>query len=239
MTKDIRNTIRIELSASMMCADFRRMGEQVRELDAAGVDRYHFDVIDGHFAPNFGFSAGMLKSLRGETDKPFEAHLMVTEPQRFIDEFASAGCQLIVVQQEVTPLLRRLVQQIRQAGCQAGIALNPVTPIEPLQHVLEDISQVIMLSVDAGFAGQPFAKTVIPKIAALRAQIDANGSDVAISGDGGINPRTIDWVVGAGASVLVLGSTGLFVGEDYGATLRAIRDQAERAAQRRLVKSDA
>ncbi len=231
--------MRIELSASMMCADFRRMGEQIRELDASGIDRYHYDVIDGHFAPNFGFSADMIKALRGETDKPFEVHLMVTEPARFVEDFARAGCQLIVVHQEVTFLLRRLVQQIRETGCQAGIALNPVTPIEPLQHVLADISQVIVLSVDAGFAGQPFTKTVIPKMAALRAQIDAENLDVAISADGGINPRTIDAVVGAGASVLVLGSTGLFGEPDFGASLRATREQAERAAQMRAIKSNA
>jgi ribulose-phosphate 3-epimerase len=230
---------RIELSASMMCADFRRMGEQIRELDASGIDRYHFDVIDGHFVPNFGFTADMIKSLRSETDKPFEAHMMATEPDRFVEEFARAGCQLIIVHLEVTSLLRRLVQQIRQAGCQAGIALNPVTPIEPLQHVLADISQVIVLSVDAGFAGQPFTKTVIPKMAALRAQIDAENLDVAISADGGINPRTIDSVVGAGASVLVLGSTGLFGDLDFASSLQATREQAERAAQSRTIKSNA
>jgi ribulose-phosphate 3-epimerase len=224
---------RIALSASMMCADFRRLGEQIRELDASGIDRYHFDVIDGHFAPNFGYTADMIKSLRGETDKPFEAHLMVSQPDRFVEEFVRAGCQLIVVHQEVTSLLRRLVQQIRQAGCQAGIALNPVTPIEPLQHVLADISQVIMLSVDAGFAGQPFAKTVVPKIAALQAQIEADNLDVAISADGGINARTIDAVVGAGASVLVLGSTGLFGEADFRVSLSATREQAERAAPNR------
>ncbi len=229
---------RIELSASVMCADFRRLGEQIRELDASGIDRYHFDVIDGHFTPNFGLNADMIRSLRSETDKPFEAHMMVSEPERFVDEFARAGCQLIVVHQEVTPHLRRLVQQIRATGCQAGIALNPVTPIEPLQHVLADISQVILLSVDAGFAAQPFTKTVLPKIAALRGQIDAENFDVAIAADGGINPRTIDAVVGAGASVLVLGSTGLFGEPDFAAALHAIRAQAERAAQRHI-KSNA
>jgi ribulose-phosphate 3-epimerase len=230
---------RIELSASMMCADFRRIGEQIRLLEAGGIDRYHFDVIDGHFATNFGFSPDMIRGLRSETDKPFEAHLMVTEPDRFVDAFARAGCQLIVVQQEVTSTLRRLVQQIRQAGCEAGIALNPVTPIEPLQHVLADISQVIVLSVDAGFAGQPFTRTVLPKMAALRQQIDAENLDIAISADGGINPRTIDAVVGAGASVLVLGSTGLFGDPDFAESLRATREQAERAAQERVIKTDA
>jgi ribulose-phosphate 3-epimerase len=230
---------KIELSASVMCADFRRLGDQIRELDASGIDRYHFDVIDGHFAPNFGLNADMIRALRGETDKPFEAHLMVTEPDRFVEEFARAGCQLIVVHQEVTSALRRLVQQIRQAGCEAGIALNPVTPIEPLQHVLADISQVIVLSVDAGFAAQPFTRTVLPKMAALRAQIDAENLDIAISADGGINPRTIDAVVGAGASVLVLGSTGLFGDSDFAASLRATREQAERAAQTRTTQSNA
>ena len=210
-----------------MCADFRRLGEQFRELDAAGIDSYHFDIIDGHFAPNFSLSAGIMSSLRGATDKPFEAHLMVEEPDRFIDAFAEAGCQLIVVHQEVTIHLRRLVQQIKRAGCQAGVALNPVTPLDPLQHVLGDLSQVLLMTVDAGFAAQPFARSVLPKIKTLRQQIDAEKLDVAISVDGGINARTIPDCVQAGARVLVLGSTGLFNEADIPAALRSIRAQAE------------
>ncbi|MCC7447817.1 MAG: ribulose-phosphate 3-epimerase [Anaerolineae bacterium] len=221
---------RVELAASIMCADFRRLGDQVRELDAAGMDRYHFDVIDGHFSPNFALSQTIVSALRGDSDKLFEAHLMVTEPERFIDEFAKAGCGLIYVHQEVTIHLRRLVKQIRDAGCRAGVALNPVTPIEPLMHVLGDISDVILMTVDAGFAAQPFAPTVIPKIAALRAMINRERVNVHIEVDGGINPRTIDQVVGAGADVLVLGSTGLFNESDLTAGAAKLREQAQRAA---------
>lgn len=225
------SAFRVTLSASVMCADFRRLGEQFHELDEAGIDCYHFDVIDGHFAPNFCLSPGIISSLRGATDKPFEAHLMVEEPDRFIDAFAEAGCQLIIIHQEVTIHLRRLVQQIRRAGCQAGVALNPVTPLEPLQHVLGDLSQVLLMTVDAGFAAQPFARSVLPKIETLHQQIEAEKLDVAISVDGGINPRTIPECIQAGARVLVLGSTGLFNEADIPAALRSIRAQAEQAAR--------
>jgi ribulose-phosphate 3-epimerase len=223
----------IELSASLMCADFRRLGEQIRQLDAAGIDRYHLDVMDGHYVPTFGLSADIIASVRGETDKPFDVHLAVDEPERFIEQFARAGCQTIIIHQEATPHLRRLARAIQAAGCKAGIALGPTTPIDSLQHLLTDVSQIIVLTVDAGFAAQPFTWSVVPKMAALHAQIRASGRDVAICADGGINPRTIDAVIGAGASVLVLGSSGLFGEPDYAAALRAIREQAENAAGKR------
>ncbi|MCC7447367.1 MAG: ribulose-phosphate 3-epimerase [Anaerolineae bacterium] len=216
----------IEISASLMCADYRRLGEQIRELDAAGIDRYHLDVIDGHFVPNFGISLDLIRSIRSETNKPFDAHLAVVKPEQFVEAFAQAGCQTIIIHQEATPHLRRLVQQIRQTGCQAGIALDPATSIEPLQYLLPDLAQVIVLTVDAGFAAQPFTWRVIPKMAALSAQIEAEQLDVAICADGGINQRTIPAVVGAGASILVLGSTGLFGENNFAAALRTVREQA-------------
>jgi ribulose-phosphate 3-epimerase len=221
---------RIELSASLMCGDYRRLGEQIRELDAAGIDRYHIDVMDGHFVPNLGLGPELVSCVRGETNLPFDAHLQVAQPERFIDLFARAGCQTIIFHPETTPHVVRLVAQIRAAGCQAGLAINPVTPIEPLRYVLPDLAQVIVLTVDAGFAAQPFTWSVLPKMASLREQIDALGLDVAITADGSINPRTIDAVVGAGASVLVLGSTGLFGEADFAAALGSIREQATRAA---------
>jgi len=221
----------IQLSASVMCADFSRLEAQFRELDAAGIDRYHWDVIDGHFAPNFGQNADQMANLRAKTKTPFEAHLMVEHPEYFINDFQKAGCQLIVVHQEVTIHLRRLIQQIRQAGCQAGVALNPITPLDALQHVLGDISQVLLMTVDAGFAAQPFARTVIPKIRQMRQMLDAANLDIEIAVDGGINPKTIPEVAAAGGNVLVLGSTGLFTGQDFQTSIRTVRQLAADATK--------
>jgi ribulose-phosphate 3-epimerase len=219
----------LELAASLMCGDYRRLGEQIRELDAAGIDRYHLDVMDGHFVPNLGLGPELIACLRSETDKPFDAHLQVAEPERFIELFARAGCETLIVHLEASHHHRRLVAQIRDAGCQPGIALNPVTPIDALPYLLEDVSQVIVMTVDAGYAGQPFTWNVMPKMAAVHTQIRDLGSPARITADGGVNSRTIPALVGAGARVLVMGSTGLFKEPDFGAALRAVRDQASAA----------
>jgi ribulose-phosphate 3-epimerase len=216
---------KVELAASLMCGDYRRLGAQIRELDAAGIDRYHLDVMDGHFVPNLGLGPELVAGLRSETDRPFDAHLQVSEPERFIELFARAGCETLIVHQEASNHLRRLVAQIQDAGCKPGIALNPATPTGALPHLLADMSQVIVMTVDAGFAGQPFTWSVVPKMAAVHAQIAELGSGARICADGGINPRTIPDVVRAGARILVLGSTGLFGEADFGAALSSIRRQ--------------
>ncbi len=217
---------KIELAASLMCGDYRRLGEQMRALDAAGIDRYHLDVMDGHFVPNLGLGPELIAGIRSETDKPFDAHLQVSEPERFIERFARAGCETLIVHQEASHHLRRLMAQIRDAGCQPGIALNPATSTDALPHLLADVSQVIVMTVDAGFAAQPFTWSVVPKMRAVHDQIRAQGSAARICADGGINPRTIPDVVSAGSRVLVLGSTGLFGEPDFAAALHAIREQA-------------
>jgi ribulose-phosphate 3-epimerase len=223
----------VELAASLMCGDYRRLGDQIRELDAAGIDRYHLDVMDGHFVPNLGLGPELIACLRSETDKPFDAHLQIAEPERFVDLFARAGCETLIVHQEASHHLRRLVAQIRDAGCEPGIALNPATPIDALPHLLADLSQVIVMTVDAGFAGQPFTWTVMPKMAAVHARIAELGSAARICADGGINLRTIPDVVRAGSRILVLGSTGLFGEPDLGVALHAIRQQAAVVAEAR------
>jgi ribulose-phosphate 3-epimerase len=222
-------TGRIELAASLMCGDYRRLGEQIRELDAAGIDRYHLDVMDGHFVPNLGLGPELIAAIRSETDRPFDAHLQVSEPERFIERFARAGCETLIVHLEASHHQRRLVAQITAAGCTPGIALNPVTPPDALEHLYADVSQVIALTVDAGFAGQPFTASVLPKMAHIQERIEATGSAARITADGNVNPRTIDRLVGSGARILVLGSTGLFNEPDFGAALRAVRQQAEAA----------
>jgi len=220
---------KVELAASLMCGDYRRLGEQIRALDAAGIDRYHLDVMDGHFVPNLGLGAELVECLRSETDKPFDAHLQIAEPERFIERFARAGCETLIVHQEASHHLRRLTAQIRDAGCQPGVAINPTTSIDALPHLLADVTQVIVMTVDAGFAAQPFTWSVVPKMRAVHEQIRAQRSVARICADGGINRRTIPDVVSAGSRVLVLGSTGLFGEPDFAAALHAIREQAAAA----------
>lgn len=220
---------KVELAASLMCGDYRRLGEQMRALDAAGIDRYHLDVMDGHFVPNLGLGPELIEALRSETDRPFDAHLQISEPERFIERFARAGCQTLIVHQEASHHLRRLTAQIRDAGCQPGIALNPTTSIDALPHLLGDVAQVIVLTVDAGYAGQAFTWSVVPKMRAVHDQIRAQGAMSRICADGGINKRTIPDVVRAGSRVLVLGSTGLFGEPDFSAALQAIRELAAAA----------
>ena len=220
---------RIELAASLMCGDYRRLGDQIRELDAAGIDRYHPDVMDGHFVPNLGLGPELVAGIRGETDKPFDAHLQVSEPERFIDPFAAAGCETLIVHLESTIHLRRMIARIRSVGCAPGIALNPATPIEALQYLYSDLAQVIVLTVDAGFQGQPFTDAALPKMAEVHRQLLEGGHSAVITADGSVNPGTIDRLVQAGSRILVLGSTGLFGEPDFGAALARIRAQAEAA----------
>lgn len=225
----------IKLAPSLMCADLRRLGEQVRELDEAGVDLFHFDIMDGHFVNNFALSPMFLSALRDLTRLPFEAHLMISEPEKYLQDVAEAGANIITVQVEVCNRLYQVTSKIKELGCVPALAVNPATPLCVLDHILPEIGMIVLMTVDPGFAGQKFIPAVVPKIRQLRRTIQEMDLDIDIMVDGQINGRTISTVVEAGANVLVLGTSGLFsLPGSFQDNVRAIRAQAEAALQKKI-----
>jgi ribulose-phosphate 3-epimerase len=200
----------IKIAPSLMCADLTRLGEHVKELEEAGVDLFHFDIMDGHFVNNLTLSPMMLAAVRGLTKVPIEAHFMATNPETFFEQTADAGANIMTVHIEVSPRPYQLLGRIRALGCTPGLAVNPATPLCFLEHVLPEVGVVVVMTVDPGFAGQDFIAAAIPKIRDLRQMIDQRGLDIEIMVDGHINEETIPTVVEAGADILVLGTSGLF-----------------------------
>ncbi len=196
----------VGLVPSILSADFTRLGEQVREAEAAGAQRIQIDVMDGHFVPNITMGPMVVEAVRRCTSLPLEAHLMITNPQEYIETFAKAGADVIIVHQEVCPHLHRVIQQIKQAGKQAGVALNPSTPIFLLQDILSLLDMVLIMTVNPGFGGQDFIPEMLPKISHLRRIITDRGLHCDIEVDGGIHEATVPQVVQAGANLLVAGS---------------------------------
>lgn len=194
------------LVPSILSADFTRLGEQVREAEAAGAQRIQIDVMDGHFVPNITMGPLVVEAVRRCTTLPLEAHLMITNPQEYIEDFAKAGADVIIVHQEVCPHLHRVIQQIKTAGKQAGVALNPSTPAFMLQDVLSLIDLVLVMTVNPGFGGQNFIPEALPKIAHLRQMITQRNLHCDLEVDGGIHEETVPLVVKAGANLLVAGS---------------------------------
>jgi len=206
-----------------MCADFARLGEQVRALERAACDRLHFDVMDGHFVPNLTFGALVLQSVRGLTRMKFDAHLMVADPAHWLDQFSKAGADNIVFHAETVRDPTRMVREIRKRGVGVGISINPDTPAEVLESVIRQVDLVLMMSVHPGFAGQAFVRGSIGKVKRLRALIDRCGSHAMIQVDGGIRETNIGALARAGMECAVLGS-GLFQpGKSFRATIRALR----------------
>jgi ribulose-phosphate 3-epimerase len=196
----------IGLVPSILSADFTRLGEQVREAEAAGAQRIQIDVMDGHFVPNITMGPMIVEAVRRCTSLPLEAHLMITNPQDYIEDFAKAGADVIIVHQEVCPHLHRVIQQIKAAGKQAGVALNPSTPGFMLQDVLSLIDLVLIMTVNPGFGGQDFIPEMLPKIAHMRQVITQRNLHCDVEVDGGIHEQTVPLVVKAGANLLVAGS---------------------------------
>jgi ribulose-phosphate 3-epimerase len=195
-----------KIAPSILSADFTRLGEQVQALEAAGVDRFQVDVMDGRFVPNITFGALAIESLRPLTRLVIEAHLMVEPPEDFIERFAKAGADTIIVHQEATPHLHRAIQQIHHFGKKAGVAINPSTPASTLSEILGSVQMVLVMTVNPGFGGQDFIPETLSKIRQVRNAIQDRGLDCEIEVDGGINHQTARLAVEAGANVLVAGS---------------------------------
>jgi ribulose-phosphate 3-epimerase len=196
----------VGLVPSILSADFTRLGEQVRAAEAAGAQRIQIDVMDGHFVPNITMGPMIVKAVRRCTSLPLEAHLMIINPQEYIEEFARAGADVIIVHQEVCPHLHRVIQQIKGCGKMAGVALNPSTPVSLLVDVLNLMDLVLIMTVNPGFGGQEFIPEALPKISRVRQMIDARGLKCDVEVDGGIHEQTAPMVVQAGANLLVAGS---------------------------------
>jgi ribulose-phosphate 3-epimerase len=187
-------------------ADPGRLYDEVARLDAAGVDAIQWDVMDGHFVPNLTFGPEFIKACRGATSVPFEAHLMIEVPERWIDQYVDAGCETVIVHPEASIHLHRTLQEIRRMGAKAGVALNPHTPLEAIRHVMGSIDHLLVMTVNPGFGGQAYIAEMEPKIAEARELVDATGRDIPVEVDGGIAPDTIGRAGMAGADTFVVGS---------------------------------
>ena len=196
----------IGIVPSVLSADFTRLGDQVREAEQAGAQRIQVDVMDGHFVPNITMGPIIVNAVRRSTTLPVEAHLMISHPEQFIEEFANAGADFIIVHQEVSPHLHRVIQQIKAAGKMAGVAVNPSTPVIMLEDVLSMLDMALIMTVNPGFGGQEFIPETLPKIRRLREMIDQQELHCDIEVDGGINESIVPLVVQAGANLLVAGS---------------------------------
>jgi ribulose-phosphate 3-epimerase len=215
-------TNRVKIAPSILSADFGRLAEEVKAIEAAGADYVHVDVMDGRFVPNLTIGPLVVEAVKRATTLPLDVHLMIVEPEKYIDDFAKAGASLITVHQETCPHLHRTLQQIRAAGAKPSVVLNPSTPLSAIEEVLGEVSQVLLMSVNPGFGGQAFIPATVDKVRRLRSMLDARGLTVDIEVDGGINPTTSKQVVAAGANVLVAGNA-VFKAGDYRAAIAALR----------------
>jgi ribulose-phosphate 3-epimerase len=222
----------VVVAPSILSADFSRLGDEVRAIDEAGADWVHVDVMDGRFVPNITIGPLIVQALRPVTQKPLDVHLMIVEPEKYVEDFAKAGADIISVHAEhnASPHLHRTLGQIRELGKQAGVVLNPSTPLALIEHVLDLCDLVLIMSVNPGFGGQSFIPGVIPKIQQLRQMCDERGLDPWIEVDGGLKPNNAWKVIEAGANAIVSGS-GVFKADDYGQAIEGIRNSQRSAPE--------
>ena len=195
----------LKIAASLLFADFSRLGEEVKNAEKEGVDLIHWDIMDGHFVPNITFGPAVIQSLRDKTKLPFNAHLMIKDPYNFIEKFAEAGSDIISVHAETCDHLQHTVRDIKSLGVKVGVALNPATPLNVIKYVLDDLDFILIMTVNPGFGGQEFIPAVLLKVREARQMVESRGLNVDIGVDGGINEKTAPLAVEAGANVLTIG----------------------------------
>lgn len=215
----------IKIAPSILSADFSRLGEEIAAIDKGGADYVHVDVMDGHFVPNITIGPLVVEAARRVTERPLDVHLMIENPDLYIPEFARAGADIITVHQEAVPHLHRTVQLIHSLGKKAGVSINPATPVGTLEVILEEVDLVLVMSVNPGFGGQQFIPACLPKIEALRREIDRRGLQVELEVDGGVKLDNIAAIAAAGAEVMVAGSA-VYGTSDYAATIAALKAKA-------------
>jgi ribulose-phosphate 3-epimerase len=213
----------VKLAPSILSADFSRLGEQVALVEKAGVEYLHIDVMDGHFVPNITIGPLVVEALRPKSKLVFDVHLMIENPDNYVEQFVKAGADIVGIHAEAATHLHRSVQLIKSFGVKASVSLNPATPLSAIEYVLQDVDMVLIMSVNPGFGGQKFISGVLPKISALRSMIKEQGLNVDIQVDGGINPDNAGRVVTAGANVLVAGSA-VFGATDIPGAVAALRN---------------
>ncbi|MFB9758196.1 ribulose-phosphate 3-epimerase [Ectobacillus funiculus] len=212
----------VKIAPSILSADFSKLADEIKEVEAGGADYIHVDVMDGHFVPNITIGPLIVEAIRPVTTLPLDVHLMIENPDQYIPSFAKAGADIISVHVEVCSHLHRTIQLIKQHGIKAGVVLNPATPIDQVRHILEDIDLILLMTVNPGFGGQEFIKSVLPKIEQISQMIEIRGLSVEIEVDGGINEDTARLCVNAGANVLVAGSA-IYNQADRKAAIEAIK----------------
>ena len=212
----------MKIAPSILSADFSKLGEEIRAVEKAGADLIHIDVMDGMFVPNITIGPLVIESLRKETSLPFDVHLMIEAPERYISAFRSAGSDYITVHVEACRHLHRILQQIRESGAKAGVSLNPSTPPSSIEQVLPDLDMVLVMTVNPGFGGQKFISSMLDKIAAVRRMLDSTGRKILLEVDGGATLENAAQIRKAGADILV-GGASVFKSPDYGAAIKGLK----------------